>query len=923
MMKATEKVLMKANNCVKLLATMVLASCGNLWAQPSDLPKVKTIRLEKQGGVLSIAEVSVFAGGKNIAPTGQAGQSSTAYGAGAGRAVDGNTDGNYNHKSVTHSDPKDQSPCWRLTFPAPQTVEEVEVWNRTEAEVERMDGVRLLLLDEANKTVAATVLTNVLPSVRYQFTGKELVVAVPNLLAAPDTSFASVAGKPGRYRLHYDQAAPLGLKGWEHQSLPLGNGWFGVSFFGGTAEECWQFTEKSFCVKDDTLIKDGKAWNSVGLSDLLDLHLVMDHGGDNIEGYGRELELDHAVGRVRYVKDGVEFRRELFTSYPDRVFAARLTASQPGKLTFRLRAVQPYLGSCRTGTAEAAGSEIILRGVTKPYELAHEIRIAVKASGGKVESQAEGADATLRVTGADAAEVFVTLGTSYQLSSKLFLEGDSAKKLAGCSVPSARIKADLASAVSRGFAELKSRHVADYCPLFERVDLRLGGAEGLYLTDKLRASSGKTPAQARYLEELYFQYGRYLLIASSRKGTLPANLQGTWNMNRSAPWTGGYWANINIQMNYWPAFVTGLHDTFEPYWDFFRAAFPKQQQIAASTLKSWKAEKVVEDGWTAGTGNSPYTVGGPGGTSGAGTGPFVILPLWDWYLFTGDPSIVEKIWPVVIGSCRFLAAALKLQPDGTYLCDPSWSPENKPKDGPHVNLPGSAYDQELVYENYRIALEAARILGKDDPILETVRRQMSHLAPILIGTSGQLKEFRQEQAYGEFGEMHHRHISHLIGLYPGSLITGKKEWMDAARVSLNMRGDKSTGWAMAHRLNAWARLHDGDRAHTLLQTLLSKGTMDNLWDTHPPFQIDGNFGGTSGIAEMLLQSHTGEIEMLPALPKAWPTGSVKGLRTRGGCVVDVEWQNGKVTQYRVAAAVPREVKIRVNGEAKTIQTEKP
>jgi len=741
----------------------------------------------------------------------------------------------------------------------------------------------------------------------------------PALFAAPDTSFASVGRDAGRYRLHYDQPAPLDLKGWEHQSLPLGNGYFGVSFFGGVSEECWQFTEKSIFVRDE-LITNEMAYNAVALSDLMDLHLSMEHGSNNITGYGRELELDHAIGRVRYLKDGVEYRRELFTSFPDRVFAARLTASEPGKISFRLRALQPYLGKVRTGSAEASGAEVVLKGVMKPYDLAYEIRITVKTAGGKVESQADGANATLRVTGVDAAEVYVTLGTSYQLSPKVFLESDSAKKLNGCSVPSERIKSDLASAMSKGFDVLKARHVADYCPLFERVSLRLGSKAGLYLTDRLRAATNNSPEQARFLEEMYFQYGRYLLIASSRKGTLPANLQGTWNMTHAAPWTGGYWANINIQMNYWPAFVTGLEETFEPYWEFFHAAFDRQQQIAANTLKDWKADKAVENGWTAGTGNSPYKLAGPGATSGAGTGPFVILPLWDWYRFTGDKAILEKIWPMVMSSCRFLAAALKPQPDGTWLCDPSWSPENKSKDGTHLNIPGTAYDQQLIYENYRIALEMAHILGKDDPILETVRQQMPHLSPVLIGTSGQLKEFRQEHAYGEFGDPRHRHISHLIGLYPGSLVTEKQEWLDAARVSLNMRGDKSTGWAMAHRMNCWARLGEGDRAHQLLETLLAKGTMDNLWDTCPPFQIDGNFGGTSGIAEMLLQSHTKEIVLLPALPKVWPTGKVAGLHARGGFTVDFEWVDGKVTNYRIASPQPREVIVRVNGETKIIQS---
>ncbi len=867
----------------------------------SEIPKIKFIRIEKSEGVLSLAEVEVYVANKNIASSGKAEQSSLGP-AGAEKAIDGKTDGIFFNKSVTHTDAKDPTPWWQLTFATPVAVDSLTIWNRTDCCGDRLDGARLIYLDENKKVIAETILKKIDKSMSFQFSGKELMILkppAPIVLAKPNTIFDD--GFKSRYKLHYDQQAPLDLKGWENLSLPLGNGHFGVSFFGGVDEEIYQFTEKSLFVQDDTMTNE-KAYDLIGLSSLMELHLFMNPGDKGlVERYGRGLELDRALGRVSYQKNGVEFHRELFTSYPDRVFVTRLTSSSQEKISFQLKAIHPFLGMSRTGTAEVAHQTLILKGLTKPYQLAYEVQVRVETTKGSCSLKATESEGEISVVGADEALIYVTLGTSYKLSPTVFLESDRSKKLDGLSVPHEKITSDLASAVNLGWDSLKHRHIADYQNLFQQADIRLGGEAALYLTDKLLESQDKTPGQARYLEELYFQYGRYLLISSSRKGTLLANLQGTWNMNRKAPWTGGYWANINIQMNYWPAFVTGLSDTFEPYWNFFEATFKAQQGIAVNTQKNWKSSLIVEDGWTAGTGNSPFTVGGPGTTSGAGTGPFVLLPLWDWYLFTKDKTILEKIWPFLVASSRFLNGILKPQEDGNFLCDPSWSPENKKGSEPHVNLPGTAYDQQLIYENHRMTLEAAKILGKTDPILEKVRAQMDHLSPVLIGTSGQLKEFRQEQAYGEYGDPHHRHISHLIGLYPGTIITEKPEWLQAAKVSLDKRGDKSTGWAMAHRLNAWARLRDGERTHLLLQTLLNKGTMANLWDTHPPFQIDGNFGGTSGIAEMLLQSHDGKISIIPAIPKAWASGSFTGLRARDGFIVSAEWSAGTLTKATITS----------------------
>ena len=732
---------------------------------------------------------------------------------------------------------------------------------------------------------------------------------IPGLQAAENTNRFT---PEKQYLLWDNKPAPLDLKGWEYDSYPLGNGYFGVSFFGGVGEELWQFCEKSLFASDPS--KPEKAYDRASLSSLCEVRLIQPHDFTQVSGYRRQVDLGKAMGTVRYSLGGVDFLRESFASYPDKCLATRLTASKSGQLSFRLKVLHAYPGPVRKGTCLIEGDAVVLRGEAEPYGLKYEIRVAVKATGGHLRAQTAGADGEFIVDGADAAEFYVTLATNYRLDAKVFMTPDNSKKLQGLEVPSSEVAKSLDNARHAEFEKLRIRHEADFGRLFERTQIDLGGKESGIPTGELLSSTNLPAPAARYLEELYFQFGRYLLISSSRPGTLPANLQGTWNMKLGAPWTGGYWANINIQMNYWPAFSTGLEETFGPYYDFFHATFSKQQEIAAETLSKW-GRKPAEGGWTAGTGNDPYRCSGPGPTSGAGTGPFVILPMWEWYQYTGNNEILEKAWPFLLASSKFLVSALKEQPDGTLLCDPSWSPENKSlgTNSTLINMPGTAYDQELVYENHRITLEAAKILGKTDPILPVLQAQMPKLSPVLIGTSGQIKEFRQENAYAEFGDPHHRHISHLIGLFPGTLLTEKKEWLDAARVSLNMRGDKSTGWAMAHRLNAWTRLKDGPRCYTLLMNLLHKGTMPNLWDTHPPFQIDGNFGGTAGIANMLLQSHEGFIDLLPALPPEWAAGSFSGIRARGAFSVSAEWSEMKIRKVLVVSEGGTTCRLRMAG----------
>lgn len=726
-------------------------------------------------------------------------------------------------------------------------------------------------------------------------------------------------------RLVDDLPAPLTEAGWEQQSYPIGNGYGGMSLFGGIAEERLPLTDKAVYVLAPAAVARWKT-PVTGLSTMADLRLSFDHGApaDQVTGYRRSLDLHRALAEVGYTLGGATFQRQALASYPDRCMALRLTADRPGRINFRMQARHAHLdvlGDHRRGTAVVEGDHVVLRGDTDPYGLRYEVRIALRVTGGTVVLGVEQGVGQIDVRQADAAEVVVTWGTNYHLESRVFTTPD-AEKLQGYPVPSEDIAARLDAARALGWARLQERHEADHRALFDRVALDLGGDDGGLATPALRRAAGTSEPAARRMAEMLFQYGRYLLIASSRIGTLPANLQGTWNDRAWAPWTGGYFANINLQMNYWPAFTTNLAETFPPYLDYLQALFPRHQQIARQTIAAWHPGTEVVDGWAMGTHQTAFVANAPSGTSGAGTGPFMLLALWEAYRFTGDRTVLEATWPFLIASSRFLTACLVDQADGTLLCRPSWSPEQeRPKGDPlgrYLELDGSSYDQQLIVENFRMTLATARILGKTDPLLPTLEVQLPRLDPAPIGTSGQLKEFRQEQVYGDLGEAHHRHISQVVGLFPGTLLTERAEWREAARVSLDRRGDRSTGWGMAHRLNAWARLGDGARAHRLIQGMIAERIMDNLWDTHPPFQIDGNFGLTAGIAEMLVQSHGTTVDLLPALPTAWPTGSVRGLRARGGLTVAITWQAGRVTAYRITAPTARPVTVRLNGRTESL-----
>ena len=711
---------------------------------------------------------------------------------------------------------------------------------------------------------------------------------------------------------------------WERWSLPLGNGYFGASYYGYTDVDRIQITENSLCnpYSIPTTIPHTRTNGNLGLSSFAEIFI--DFGHTDAERYERFLDLDRAVAGVRYTACGTEFERELFTSYPDRVMAMRIGASKPGKVSFLVRAEIPYLrdhaidpndGFGKRGDVTVEDGRITLSGYMNYYEIAFEGQLKVCATGGKLSSEAGG----IRVEGADEAVILFSCGTNYKLESRVFLESDPKKKLAPYEHPHEAVTKRINDAEKNGYDNLLLSHLNDYCELYGRVKLTAGEEAPELPTNKLveEYRSGK---QSRYLELLLFQYGRYLLISSSRQGALPANLQGVWNRYVSAPWSAGYWHNINVQMNYWPACISNLAEAFLSYADYNQAYMPSAKQNADRCIKNNYSESYTEDGtngWIIGTGGWPYLIEGfeKINHSGPGTGAFTSLLFWDYYDYTRDKEFLRNVaYPVLRDMSIFLSKTLT-ECDGKLLTYPSASPEII-HEGKYFVTRGCAFDQQMIYENHKRTVEAAEILGITDPVIDKFKSELPLLDPVIIGDSGQVKEFREEGRYAEFGEYRHRHVSQLVGMFPGTLINADtKEWIEAAKVTLTERGLGSSGWSNAHRALLWARAGRADMASTLLRSLIKKNIMQNLWDQHPPFQIDGNFGYTAGICEMLLQSHSSSIDLIPALPEEWDNGCFEGLVARGNFVIGCEWQNRTVRRISAKSRVGGVLSIRERGIA--------
>jgi alpha-L-fucosidase 2 len=696
---------------------------------------------------------------------------------------------------------------------------------------------------------------------------------------------------------------------WERASYPLGNGMIGANVFGGTDVERIQISEKTFA--------NGSTYGRGSVTNAAELYL--DFGHDETTQYRRELNLDEAIHKVHYESGSVVYSREYFTSYPDDVLVVRLTADQAGALSLTVRPEIPYpvaqhaLDTKSNLLATAVDDRITLKGTIDYYQLNFEIQVKVLNEGGRLEARGDVID----VVDADAVTILLAVDTNYELGPHIFLN-DPKEKLDPELDPHAWVSEKIAAATARGFEALRARHLADYQALFGRVAVDLGVEPSGRPTHEL-LTRYRLGQRDRYLEELLFQYGRYLLIASSRENTLPAHLQGAWTQFEVSPWCGGYWHNINVQMNYWGAFSANLAESFEAYIDYFKAYKPKARQFARDFIEESRPEMLSDDpsenGWILGTGANAYQISGRSTHSGPGTGGFTTQLLMDYYDFTQDTEFLRETgYPALLEMSRFFDKTLHETEDGRLLVKPSASPEIR-QNGNYYITAGCTYDQGFVWENHNNVLRAAEAIGADDAFLDVIREQIPRLDPILIGSSGQIKEFREEDAYGEIGDPNHRHISHLCPLYPGTLINdARPEWMQAASITLDLRGDPSIGWATAHQMNLRARLGEADEAHDLIEYFIDEQAADNLWSIYPPFQIDGNFGIMAGVVEMLLQSHTGAIEPIPALPEEWAReGSFEGLVARGNFEVAAAWQDGTLTALSIHSRSGRDCRLKYPG----------
>jgi len=720
---------------------------------------------------------------------------------------------------------------------------------------------------------------------------------------------------------------------WETQTLPIGNGALGATIFGGVARERLLINEKSLWTGGPGAdpAYTGGLWEEPRPNALAEARrLIFDEGpqepetiarllgqprrayGDyqpfgelvlegpqpvSVTKYRRSLNLGTAMHRVEFVADGIHYVRDCFASYPDRVIVVRVTADRPGAVSFITRFTTPHAST----TLAVSRGRIALSGRLVGNGMAFEAQVAVRNVNGEAVDTADG----VRVVSADSATVVLTAGTDYVHQYPSY-RGEH---------PHENVTAVLDAALRRSDDELVDRHQRDHRELFDRVRIDLGQAVPTVPTDELLASyHGGSTAEERALEVLAFDYGRYLLIASSRAGSLPANLQGVWNAHTSPPWSSDYHPNINLQMNYWPADVTNLGETLQPLFDFIDNLRPRGRLSAQQMFEA--------RGFVVHNETNTFDFTGVHDWSTAFWFPeaaaWLSRQLWEHYEFSLDEGFLrDRAYPVLREIAEFWLDVLVPDPrDGKLVVVPSFSPEH----GPYTA--GAAMSQQIVWDLFTNLLAAADVLGDDEDFLGDVAVTRDRLdLGVRIGRWGQLQEWKEDV---DDQSDTHRHVSHLYALHPGSQISPRTtpEYAAAAEISLRAResGGNQPGWSRAWKTMFWARLLRGDEAFAALRDLLAKQTMPNLWDSHPPFQIDGNFGATAGVAQMLLQSHGEAIHVLPALPSAWPAGRFDGLRARGGFTLGATWSSGHVDEIRLTADHPRPavVKYESHGWARVV-----